>query len=158
MSAKKILIGLTAILLASASLAAGHQHAHETTAAPTQLTLNEGRQWETDAALRSGMDNIRATLAASLHDIEHQRLSAKKYGALAARVESEVTKIVAHCKLSPEADAQLHLVIAEIMAGADAMAGKDRQRQRADGAGQVLAALDNYAVYFRHPGWQAIKH
>lgn len=134
MSAKKILIGLTTILLASTSLAAGHQHTHETRAAPTQLTLNECKQWEADAALRSGMENIRATLAAALHDIEHQQLSARKYGALAARVG------------------------AEIMAGADAMAGKDRQRQRADGAGQVLAALDNYAVYFEHPGWQAIKH
>jgi hypothetical protein len=158
MSAKKILIGLTSILLASASIAAEHQHAHETHAAPTQLTLNEGKQWETDAALRSGMENIRATMAASLHDIEYNRLSPKKYAALAARVEAEVTKIVAHCKLSPEADAQLHLVIADIMAGAEAMAGKDRKQQRGDGAGKVLAALDNYAVYFKHPGWQAIKH
>ena len=58
------------------------------------------------------------------------------------------------CKLPPEADAQLHLVIADVIAGADAMKGaKDAKSGRA-GLVKVDGALKSYAKHFDHPGWK----
>ena len=63
-----------------------------------------------------------------------------KYGALATKVSTEVAGIVQNCKLEPEADAQLHLVIADIMAGVEALPGVQR------GTGRV--SLENAALSF----------
>jgi hypothetical protein len=54
------------------------------------------------------MENIRAALAKGM---QHQPL--------AETVNAEVAGIVQNCKLEPEADEQLHIVIAELMAGAE---------------------------------------
>ncbi len=103
---------------------AANVHKHEHGPAPATLQLNAGKKWETDGALRQAMGNIRQAMAASLHDIHENRLSKKGYAALAKKVESEVGNIVANCKLEPKADAQLHLIVAELLEGADQMAGK----------------------------------
>ena len=44
-----------------------------------------------------------------------------EYAALADRVESQVNGVVRNCRLPPEADAQLHLVISDILDGAEMM-------------------------------------
>ena len=146
-----------ALGLAAGSLAAdAHKHDHD--AAPAKLELNNGKKWETDAPLRQGMHNIRKLMDASLHDIHEGKLSAAKYGALAKKVNAEVGGIVANCKLEPKADAQLHLVIADIGEGVEAMEGKAKKVKRSAGAIKVLGALEKYGTYFDHPGWQPIKH
>ncbi len=48
----------------------------------------------------------------------------------------------------------LHVLLADLMAGAEAMEGKTG-RPRREGALQVLQALDAYGRYFQHAGWQA---
>jgi hypothetical protein len=146
-----------ALGLATGSLAAD-AHKHDHGAAPAKLELNNGKKWATDAPLRQGMENIRKLMQASLHDIHENRLSAAKYGALAKQVDAEVGGIVANCKLEPKADAQLHLVIADIGEGAEAMAGKSKQAKRQAGAVKVLGALDKYGAHFEHPGWQPLAH
>ncbi len=130
-----------------------HDHGHAT--ATATLQLNAGKQWETDAALRKAMGEIRQSMASSLHAIHENKLSPKAYGALAKKVERSVGDIVANCKLPPAADAQLHIVIAELLAGAEQMAGKAK---RMDGAVKVIGALDNYGKYFDDPGFQPIAH
>jgi len=69
--------------------------------------------------------------------------SGMKPEALAKKVESEVAGIVQNCKLEPEADAQLHIVIADLMAGAD-----DAER--------VAKALNAYGEHFDHAGWKRL--
>lgn len=146
-----------ALGLAAGSLAAdAHKHDHD--AAPARLELNNGKKWTTDEPLRQGMHNIRKLMDASLHDIHEGKLSAAKYGALAKKVNAEVGGIVANCKLEPKADAQLHLVIADIGEGVEAMEGKAKKVKRSAGAIKVLGALEKYGTYFDHPGWQPIKH
>ena len=160
MSAKKIMIALASVILATGAIAAehNHSHAHEAHGAPAKLTLDDGKKWETDAPLRAGMENIRETMAASLHEIHDNKLSPEKYATLASKVNVEVANIVANCKLNPKADAQLHLVIADIVTGAEAMEGKNRKLKRQGGAIKVLGALDKYGAYFEDPGWKPIKH
>ena len=65
---------------------------------------------------------------------------------------------VSTCKLEPKADAQLHLVIADILQGVEAMEGKAKKMKRQAGALKVAGALEKYNSYFDHPGWQPLKH
>ena len=118
-------------------------HNHEHAAAEANLVLNQGKKWPTDAPLRQGMENIRAALGGGM-----------KYGALAKKVNAEVAGIVQNCKLEPEADAQLHIVIAEIMAGVEAMEGKVKGETPSAGAEKIGKALNAYGEHFDHAGWK----
>ena len=64
--------------------------------------------------------------------------------------------MVKNCKLDENADAMLHLLLADIIAGADAMAGQDSSEAR-KGAEKIAHALENYPTYFDHPGWRGLK-
>ncbi len=146
--------------LAAASHAAP-AHQHETPAdhaAPATLQLNAGKKWETDEALRKAMRSIREGVAGSLHEIHENRLPAAGYRALARKVESEVGSIVSNCKLEPKADAQLHLIVADLLAGSEQMAGKVKKTKRQDGAVKVIGALEKYATYFDDPQFKPIPH
>lgn len=142
-------------LAATPAFAAGNAHDHGHEAHGATLQLNAGKKWETDAPLRKAMGEIRQSMASSLHAIHENKFSAQAYGGLAKKVESAVGEIVANCKLPPAADAQLHIVVADLLAGAERMAGK---AQRMDGAVKVIGALDNYGKYFDDPGFQPIAH
>lgn len=138
---------------------AHHPGAHEAHGAAAEaLQLNGDKKWGTDGALRKGMGNIRQAVAASIHDIHENRLSAAGYDALAKKVEGETGNIVANCKLDPKADAQLHLIIADLLAGSATMAGKVKEAKRQDGAVKVIGALEKYAGYFDHPNFKPIAH
>ena len=145
------MISKTAIALAVALSFAGpaaygqaaHDHGHA--ASEAKLVLNQGKKWETDAPLRQGMENIRSALGSRM-----------KYEALATKVSTEVAGIVQNCKLEPEADAQLHLVIADIMGGVEALEGKVKGETRRAGAEKIARALEAYAEHFDHAGWKRL--
>ena len=54
------------------------------------------------------------------------------------------------------ADAQLHIVVADLMAGAEAAQGKHGEDKRAEGVVKVAQASNAYGKYFSHSGWKAI--
>jgi hypothetical protein len=151
-------ISLSAIGPAMAASNAAHDHGHDHGAAPATLQLNAGKKWETDAALRKAMNDIRQTIAASLDAIHNNKLPARDYGTIAHKVETAVGDIVANCKLGTQADEQLHIIIADLLAGAEQMAGKAKKAKPRDGAVKVIVALDNYGKYFDDAGYQPIKH
>ncbi|HQW20524.1 MAG TPA: hypothetical protein PLI90_07615 [Rhodocyclaceae bacterium] len=132
-------------------------HQHHAGASPG-LTLDDGRKWVTDEPLRHAMTNIRNAIDASLRDIHEERLSVAGYAALSSKINDEVGYMVRNCKLAPKADAQLHLIIASLLEGAEAMEGKVKNRQRQDGAIMTIDALESYAAYFDDPGWKPISH
>lgn len=132
-------------------------HSHDASA-PAKLSLNQGRKWATDAPLRDGMARIRALVEPQLAAAHAGKLSQAQYTALAGQVETEVGGIVANCKLEPKADAVLHIVIGEIGAGTDAMAGKAAKQQPAQGLVQVAKAVNDYAGHFDHPGFKPIRN
>lgn len=137
-------------------LAAGDVHQHAGAAGELKLALNQGQKWTTDAPLRQGMDNIRGALAKDVKAIHANKATPKQYEALAAKVTGEVAGIVQNCKLEPAADEQLHLVIAELMAGAEAMEGKVEGETRRAGAERVAKALNAYGEHFDHAGWKRL--
>ncbi len=141
---RKTALALAVALAVGAPLAYGqaaHEHGHA--ADEAKRVLHQGKKWPTDAPLRQGMENIRAALGGGM-----------KYGALAKKVNAEVAGIVQNCKLEPEADAQLHIVIADILAGVEAMEGKVQGEARRAGAEKVARALDAYGEHFDHAGWK----
>jgi hypothetical protein len=149
-------MGLCSSTVATAAPQEGHEHAHHGagTALVAQLQLNQGQRWATDASLREGMAAIREAF-----DADHPRIHAgqqtdAQYEALAARIETQVNTIVAKCKLEPAADAQLHLVVGDLLQAVGLMRGTDSQRSRHDGAALVHGTLRAYPKYFDDPSWR----
>lgn len=145
-------------LAATAHIAtAGETHEHGHGAGEVQkLRLDAGRKWATDAPLRQTMDEINRALAEALPLIHKNRFDDAQYRALAATVNRQVAFAVDNCHLEPKADAMLHLVIADLAAGAGTMQGASG-RPPQDGALQVVKALQAYGKYFQHPGWKSPK-
>lgn len=129
-----------------------HQHAASEHAG---LALDHGHKWATDAPLRQAMTAIRTALAARHEAIHHGSLSAADFQALGSELEAQVASIVANCRLEPAADANLHLIIARLLAGAAAMQGHSGTTPAA-GAVQAIEAVNDYGRYFDHPGWQPL--
>ncbi|HJW26055.1 MAG TPA: hypothetical protein VJ576_14265 [Rhodocyclaceae bacterium] len=157
MSPKATALLAAALLALSPALQAGEAasgHDHHGHAAPQKLQLNAGKPWPTDASLRQAMGNINQAMAEALPRIHKNRFTPGDYQGLAAKVQGEIAYAVENCRLEPEADAMLHLVIADLAGGAEAMAGKGKASGH-DGAVKVLAALQSYGRYFDHPGWRA---
>lgn len=154
-----LLMRLAAIVLTvtaasgQAVLAAEEHHHGESGAAVQKLQLNAGKKWATDAALRQAMDEINQAMAKALPLIHRNHFSDADYAALAATINQSVAYAIEHCKLDAKADAMLHLVIGELMAGAEAMDGKTAAL-RHDGAVRVRRALDSYGKYLQHPNWR----
>jgi hypothetical protein len=147
-----LILAATLALGAAPARAADHAHGHDAHGAAT-LKLDNGQKWKTDAPLRQGMASIKAAVQPHLHAIHGNTLKAANYQALAQRTNSQIAFMVENCKLAPDADAQLHLVIAELGAAAEAMAGKDQAQSRQKGALQLVHALESYGEFFDHPGW-----
>ncbi len=137
---------------------AAPQHTHEAAAATHQLQLNAGQKWQTDAPLRANMASLRTSLQPLLPGIHADTLKPEDYRQLAATVEARVTDIVRQCRLPAAADAQLHIIVGELFAGAGAMKGTDSAHTPRDGAVQVVAAVNDYARYFNDPGFKPLGH
>ena len=155
---KKIAASLTtaALLNAGAALAQDHHHSHDHQQ-PAQLTLDNGKKWATDSNLRQGMSRIQNALSAELPAIHADKLTAEQYRALAQKTNDQIAFIVKNCKMDQKMDAVLHIVLADIIAGSDAMMAQGGNEAR-KGAEKIARALDNYGTYFDHPGWHGTKH
>lgn len=149
-----ILAALIAVAAVS-SLAATEEHQQHQAPAHLQLSLDHGRKWATDEPLRAGMENIRSSMAGNLERIHNGKLTSERYHALGTAIQQQVTTIITQCKLDPQADAMLHIVISDLLSGADAMQGKGDMAP-ASGAHKVVKALNAYGDYFNHPGWLSL--
>lgn len=145
------LLAICLLGFSHANAAAEHDAHHGHT--PAKLTLDHGKKWPTDPALRSSMGTLRKAFAEQQHALHQGKLGTREYQALAASIDQQVANIVATCKLPANADAMLHLVIGELLAGAQQMKGSDKL---AAGAHQAVTALNSYGRYFDHPGWQPL--
>jgi hypothetical protein len=118
-----------------------------------ELTLNNGQQWQTDEALRSGMSEIWRLLQTSLDRIHARQFTPTDYVTLADRLQAQVEETVAKCSLPAEADAQLHIVLAGILHGIDNI----RAGERLQGSLRLVGALEAYGRYFQHPNWTSAQ-
>lgn len=145
-----------ALVLPLTTFGAGAGHDHHGMEGH-KLELNAGKKWATDDALRQGMSASRTAVAAALPAAHKNTLRAADYDGLGKQLGTQVSYIVQNCKLDPKADAQLHLVLQQMIAGIDTIEGKVPAKNRAQGVVQVADALNVYGKYFEHPGWQPVQ-
>ncbi|MBK1851868.1 hypothetical protein FE845_10995 [Marinobacter sp. 1-4A] len=150
-----IITGMTLSLTAFTTVAAAANNEHEHGHGEMELQLNDGNKWAVDAPLSRAMNNIGSAMHKDLDAIHSGKLENEKYSVLAKKINNEVNYMVENCNLEPEADAQLHLIIAELMEGATVMESKANAR---DGAVQVMGAIESYTTYFDDPNFEPIKH
>lgn len=151
-----ILIPALALALSMPAFALA-QHVHDAHSQQGQkLHLNNGKKWRTDAPLRKGMAAIRATTVDTIGKVHGGKATDATYDAAAKEVGAQLAGIIQNCKLAPAADAQLHLVISDIMAASEAMEGKSKQQSRTDGTVALARALNAYGNHFDDPGFKAI--
>ena len=139
-----------------AVLAASDAHDHGKSA-PHKLELNAGKKWGTDDALRKAMSGIQASVTQTLPAAHAGKSSVADYDAFGKDVTAQVTYMVENCKLDPQADAQLHIIVADLMAGVEAAQGKHGEKKRASGVVKVAQAANAYGKHFDHAGWKAIQ-
>ena len=111
------------------------------------------RPWQMEIASPQGLEQLLSDMngaAGLVADAHRGALSGAQATALRARIEAEVADMVAQCKLAPKADAVLHILLTEILQGAEAVAADP---QSASGMPRIIEALRQYPVYFAHPGW-----
>ena len=90
------------------------------------------------------MAGIRDAVTALEH-AEHGHLDEGQVVALADKVSRHVREIVANCKLPPDADAALHLIIAPLMQEASKLKANPADLSPAQG---MRAALESYDAQF----------
>lgn len=149
---------LLAVALSSplAVLAAADAHDHGKSA-PHKLELNAGKKWGTDAALRQAMSTIHTSVSQTLPTAHAGKATAADYNAFSKDVTAQITYMVENCKLDPKADEQLHLIVADLMQGAEVAQGKEGEKSRAAGVVKVAQAANAYGKHFDHAGWKAVK-
>jgi len=148
---------LSSLLIGAATAAVSAEtHAHQQGAAPAKLQLNHGKKWPTDAPLRQAMAAMRNDLAGRLPAIHQGKLASEDYVALGKSIASQVGNIISQCKLEPDADAMLHIVIADLLAAAETMQGKTAGQPVA-AAHRAVVALNSYGQYFADPEWRPIR-
>jgi hypothetical protein len=155
MSFKKHLLMAAILLIGTLSIvvtAQEHQH-HEMS--EQTLQLNHGVKWSIDASLHTGMVNIRQQLMLNLDDIHYNKLSKKQFLALASKFDKQLQYLFENCQLPPEADAQLHVLLAKIMHGNELIKNSENKKQ---GAVMIMQALQSYPVYFHDMNWQKVVH
>lgn len=125
-------------------------HAHHD--AQQMLRLDNGQKWATDEALRHAMRGI--------HDLLRPHLArqsdANDLAQLAQGVRDNIDYMVQNCKLEPEADAVLHIILGEMFEGVALLEGEQGDDMRHQGIERIAHALHQYAEYFQHPDFEAV--
>lgn len=126
-----------------------HGHGHDEHAA-AGLTLDQGKKWQTDAPLRKGMQSIHAAVMSAAPAFHHNTFTQQDADNLARHINEQVTYMVNNCKLEPKADATLHVLIGDLLTGADALTKTPSSNQ---GLPRMVKVLQVYPDYFDHQGW-----
>lgn len=156
---KRFMMILSFSLVSSQVAWAEDPHAHHSDGAgePMRLELNHGKKWETDKPLRDGMTRIAQLMEADIPAIHESKLNDAAYLMLSQKVTLELNQIFKNCKLKPEADTALHVILAQIIAGTTQMKSEKQGSGKPAGAVKVIGAIEQYAKFFDHPGWKAIR-
>ncbi|CAN5492256.1 hypothetical protein BH10BDE1_BH10BDE1_23280 [soil metagenome] len=157
--ASVLVFSLVFSLVSSQLALAEESHSHHSAGAgePMKLELDHGKKWDTDKPLRDGMKRIQGLMEADIRSIHESKLTDAAYSVLSQKVTLELNQIFKNCKLKPEADAALHVILAQIIAGTTQMKSEKQGSGKRAGAVKVIGALDQYAKFFDHPGWKPVQ-
>lgn len=142
-----LLLSLALLLGVPASSAFAQQHAH---AAPaTTSGAIPAQRYVTDATLRQQMREIHGEVLA-LGRYGPTRLTPELASRSADRITGHVNTIIANCKLPPDADAALHVIIGQLLQDASLL---KKDAGGPDAVPGMRHALEQYARQFDDPGF-----
>ena len=95
LTTKLLMSGLVAfgLALAPTGVIAAEPHGHAATA---KISLDHGKKWPTDEALRRGMGEIRNAMADALPAIHRDKFSSGEFEKLAGRVQGQIDYVTAN--------------------------------------------------------------
>lgn len=140
---------LLLVLAVVAAPVAAHRHAAPD-ADPAPVATPAAR-YPADAALRTAMDRVRNAVGAFEH-ARHGHMGPEQVRALADHLDAQVARVFRECRLEPQADAAMHVILGVLMKGSRAM------RETPDDFAPVAAmerALADYARMFDDPAARA---
>ena len=140
------------LFTAFTALPAHAQHSHQHPA-PAVAQATPAQRWTTDAPLRTGMAKIRTAVDVLQH-YERGHMGPEQAVELATQIQQQIAYLVANCKLEPQADAALHVIIAEL--GASAQALKDDPSDLSV-IPTMRQALQHYPRQFNDPAWIEVE-
>ncbi len=105
---------------------------------------NSGEKWQADLHLQTGIKNIEIAINRALEASHNNPLNKSEAGKLAESIKIEVEAIVVNCKLEPEADAILHGLIHELLAGVDLLQDDQKSSKGLAAISEVLKKYPNH--------------
>lgn len=147
-----LLLGTT---VTTSVVASEHDHKHEQDSTHQTIQLDQGKKWPIDASLHIGMSKIKASIEESISEIHHKKFTDAQYKSLAGKIDAQLIYLFENCKLPKDADAQLHILLFDIMQASEQMQSSDNPRA---GAITTIKALQKYPRYFDDKDWQALQH
>ena len=114
-----------------------------------------GRYLVKELLARAGMEAVRDELQAHVKAIHAKTFTAEQYAALAGRIEGRLVTIMSECKLPPDVDAQLHVLLVDFFDGAKTMKAEG---DRMKGVAKIVRSLGAYEKHFEHPDWKPLVH
>lgn len=129
-----------------------HNHGHNEHAV-SGLSLDHGEKWKTDAPLRQGMQSINDAVMNAVPAYHHETLTKTASEKLARHINTQVNYLIENCKLEPDADATLHILIGDLLTGADKVSNDPLSEQ---GMPYLVKTLQQYQDYFEHPELKSI--
>ncbi|MGD9661453.1 MAG: hypothetical protein AB7U63_09275 [Porticoccaceae bacterium] len=146
-----LFVALGCFAVVAPPLAATDNAAHNHGRSDGQLALDNGSKWAADSPLRHGMARLNGAVAEAVTAIHRGEMGDAGYDLLADAAAAEIAFIIDNCALEPAADAQLHHIIAEIMAGVAMAKGNASGHSRKDGVIKMRNAVNDYGRYFDDP-------
>lgn len=137
------------------SIVKAQEHEHDAQTHKLELALNHGKRWTIDESLHIGMTSLKREIEINLEAIHNNQFSTTQYQELARSLNDHLNFLFKNCKLEPQADAQLHILLAKIMGGVEQIKSNDNQKQ---GVVLIIQSLQEYPVYFEDSNWQPLKH
>ncbi|MBA1261330.1 DnrO protein [Stutzerimonas stutzeri] len=123
---------------------------HHDHASPAAAPAATGEQWATDAPLREGMTRLQRSVEAALAGNPAQPIGEAEAIQLQKDVETHVSYLLENCQLPEQADAALHVLLIDLLKGAEALS---EPAEREQGIQRILASLHQYPELFAAPHW-----
>ena len=128
-------------------------HAHADGHAQPVPVLAVGQRWTTDAPLRAAMSRIRGAVAQRLPAYHRDDLQPADADALAVMVKGDIDDMIANCRLAPEPDAVLHVLIGRMMGAMEALHADPASPE---GLPQLVSVVNDYQSDFEHAGFMPL--
>ena len=114
-------------------------------------------KWPADDVLRSGMAAIRRATLDNHTLVTHRRMPPASARTFADHIAKEADRIKSEADVPADAKPVLDALLGDIVAGAEAVAGRREGLTPIDGIVQIDAALNRYPHHFDDPTWQPLR-